>query len=108
MPEDSESSSNEHIRYPVSIPVGTLVVVYNIGIGLKHRDGSKTTKGLVVSSPPPGAGVKDSYEVQLESGELVPVRRGYLTTLEDWEATREWLSGEKFLTREVNTDLTKT
>jgi hypothetical protein len=110
MTKDLTTSSSEHEFHPAPIPVGTLVIVYAVGLGptrVQH-----TIKGLVVSAPQPGAGKKESYEVQLETGELVLVMRGYLTTIESWEVTRELLSGIHDIvtidgTTPINTEFTK-
>ena len=98
MDEDFSSSSIEPEWTPAPIPPGTLVVVYTIGIGpitAKRLSLGPTIRGLVVSSPPPGANIRDTYEVQLETGEIFPVARGYLMTLENWEDNRRWFLGSE-------------
>ena len=70
MDEDFSSSSIEREWIPTPIPPGTLVVVYTVGIGpitARRLAVGPTIRGLVVSSPPPGANIRDTYEVQLET-----------------------------------------
>ena len=74
-----------------TIQPGTLVET--ISRGWEDSPGaSRVVLGVVVESPLPGAGTHQFYVVALSTGRIARVRRGWLSTLEDAEATRDALA----------------